>query len=386
MRRRDRRAPSSGAALALALAAAVAAALGGAGCRRGEHEREGEEPAHGKRTVRCARAETAPLADAIELRGTIAPPPDRDAQIAPQVAGRIEELSVREGDAVADGQQVARIDAAPLADQAREAEAALAKTRAELRNAEATRARTQRVYEHGIAARQEVDDATARAEAAKAAESEAAAVAQRAQRQVDRARVRSPLAGVVVRILRRPGELVDGTPATPVLEVADPSRLELVSDAAAADLVRVHRGQAAEVTVAALPGARFPAVVSVVSPAVDRATGLGTIRVAIDLTAGALKAGVRPPIGVLGAARITVGAARAAVLVPRESVRAAGAGADAEVVVCGADGLAHVRRIRRGTAAAAGKVEVVDGVAAGESVAVDPVIGLAEGDQIEVAP
>src|SRR5947207_1858619 len=83
----------------------------------------------------------------------------------------------------------------------------------ERRNADATQARTERVFEHGIAARQEVDDAATRSATARAVENESEAVAKRARRQVERATVRSPIAGVVVRLLRRPGELVDGTPA-----------------------------------------------------------------------------------------------------------------------------------------------------------------------------
>ena len=269
----------------LVTAAALLAVLG-AGCRR--HE-EAEAPA-GKRPVRCAAVETATVEDTIELRGTVAPLPDRDAEVAPQVAGRIAKILVREGDRVTAGQPLARIDDAGLVDQANEAAAAVAKAEAERRNADATRARTERVFEHGIAARQEVEDAATRADTAAASEREARAAAARIRRQVERATVRSPLAGVVVRIFRRSGELVDGTPSTPVVEVADPSRLELAAEATASDLVRLAAEAPAEITTAALPGARWSGAVSVVSPAVDRSTGLGKVRIAI-----AVANGPRPP-------------------------------------------------------------------------------------------
>jgi RND family efflux transporter MFP subunit len=356
-----------------AVTAAVLLALLGAGCRR----REAEEAPPGKRVVRCAPVEIAEVEDVIELRGTVAALPDRDAEVAPQVAGRIAKLVVREGDRVSVGQPVARIDDAVLVDQANEAAAAVAKAAAERRNAESTRARTLRVFEHGIAARQEVDDATTRADTAQAAEHEAQAAAARVRRQVDRATVRSPLAGVVVRILRRSGELVDGTPATPVVEVADPTRLELVSDAAASDLVRLAGKAPADVTVAALPGARWSGAVSVVSPAVDRTTGLGKVRVEI-----ALGEGPRPPIGVLGTARIRAGRPRAVPVVPKPALRS-GAGAEVEAVVCGRDGLAHVKRVGRG-GSAGDRVEAA-GLAAGEAVALDPV-GIADGEAIETRP
>jgi RND family efflux transporter MFP subunit len=353
---------------ALALALALACGLA-AGCHRTE-----EQAPDQRRRVRCAPVTPMTVSDTIEVRGTIAPPPDRDALVSAQVAGRVLAVPVREGDAVQAGQVLARLDDGPARDELHGAEAMLAKARAEVANADATANRARRVFEHGIAARQEVDDAVTRARAARAAESEAEATARRARRQVDRAVVRSPLSGVVVRLLRRPGELVDGTPATPILEVADPARLELLADATAADLVQARKGQAAEIAVTALPRDRWAGHVVAVSPAVDRATGLGSIRVALE---GA----PRPPIGVLGTARIVVGAARASVGVPSAALRT-GAGGELEVALCGPDGLAHLQRVARGPSAG-GRTET-PGLRAGQAVVVDPVVGIADGEPIDV--
>lgn len=344
------------------------------GCHRGESE--SEQPS-GPKKVKCAPVERRPVSDLVELRGTVSPLPDRDAQIAPQVAGRILKVLVREGDKVTAGQVVAQIDSAPLADEAKQADAVLAKARAEGKNAQTTLARVERVFEHGIAARQEVDDASARAASAKAAEAEAEAVAQRAHRQLERANVRSPLAGVVLKLMRHTGELVDGTPATPVVEVGDPSKLELLSDAPAQDLVRLAPGDTATVSVAALPDRSFKGTVAIVAPAVDRATGLGTVRIALDLTGGPA-----PPVGVYGTARITSGKPHDALVVPAAALRSA-IGADAEIVVCGADNVAHVRKIHRGVAQG-GSVEVSGEIKLGERVAVEPVLGISDGDALEV--
>ena len=293
--------------------AVFVAALGMAlaGCRHKELAPEAT-----KRSVRCAVARATTITDVIELRGTVSPLPDRDAQIAPQVAGRVLQVQVREGDAVTVGQPVARIDSAALVDEARAAEAAVARTRAELKNAEATSARVQRVFEHGIAARQEVDDATARAASATAAQNEAESASRRAQRQVERAIVRSPLKGVVVRIFRRPGELVDGTPATPIVEVADASRLELDADATASDLVRLRKGQKADLTVGC------PAIGGLDRHCLGRLTGRRPgdwPRRRPDRADLADRP--RPPIGVLGTARVSTGESRQTVVVPKEAAR-----------------------------------------------------------------
>jgi RND family efflux transporter MFP subunit len=404
--RRARAARAAWAAGALMGALAVSAT----GCRRDSVSEE--VPGSGApRRVRCAPAQLRELRAQVLLHGTVAPLPDRDAQIAPQVAGRIVAVLVREGDPVTRGQPLARIDDAALSDQVKEANAQLAKAQAEAGLARTTRARVERVVERGIAARQELDDADARLATAQAGEDEARAASGIVRRQLERSTVRSPLRGVVLKLFRRSGELVDGTPATPIVEVGDPAHLELVASATAAQLVRIHARDAAAIEVPALPGSSLRGTVAAVSPAVDRVTGLGSVRISLDPGAGA-----PPPVGVSGVVRIQTGAPHRATLVPAAALRAAAAqngesgesaggdhqrnaDADAEVVVCGPDRKAHVVRVRRvqrlsdGGDDLAGMTEVRAAgdagglaIAAGTAIAVDPVLGWADGDPIEPAP
>jgi RND family efflux transporter MFP subunit len=359
--------------------------FGGAGCHRAVADHD--ETAAGPKRVRCAPVQARDVQDTVELHGTVAPLPDRDAQIAAQVPGRIMAVLVREGDRVQKGQPLARIDDAALADQAKQAAAQLAKARAESNLAGLSRARVQHVFERGIAARQELDDAETRLATAQASEAEAKAAAEIATRQLERASVRSPLGGVVLKLLRKSGELVDGTPATPIVEVGDPTVLELVASAPAAELVQSRPQAAASIELPALPGVRLGGQVAAVSPAVDRSTGLGVVRVSLTLGDGPA-----PPVGVAGLARIVVGAPRPALLVPAAALRAA-SGDEAEVVVCSDDGHARVARVRRGiTVDKLVEVQLAtdDGgpapaLRAGSAVAVEPVLGLADGDPLERA-
>ena len=344
-------------------------------CKRGEPA----DPSAGPKSVKCADVQLAMVKDSIEVRGTVAPLPARDAQVAPQVSGRLLRVEVREGDSVAAGQVVARIDDGPLLDAAHQADAALARTRAEHQNARTTLVRVQRVFEHGIAARQEVDDATAKEASARAAEAEAEAAARQAHRQVERATVHSPLKGVVLKVLRKPGELVDGTPATAIAQIADTSELELAADVPTSDLVRLVRGAPATVTFSAMPGQIFKASVARVSPTVDRVTGVGNARIAI-LRSDSLS----PPVGTFGAARVESGEPHQAALVPLAAIRSV-VGGEGEVVVCGADHVAHVRKVRPGSTRE-GMAEVRGELGPGDRVAVEPVLGLSEGDAIASRP
>jgi RND family efflux transporter MFP subunit len=344
-------------------------------CKRGEQA----DPNAGPKSVKCAQVQVAMVKDSIEVRGTVAPLPARDAQVAPQVSGRLLRVEVREGDSVVAGQIVARIDDGPLLDSAHQADAALARTRAEHQNARTTLARVQRVFEHGIAARQEVDDATAKEASAKAAEAEAEAAARQAHRQVERATVHSPLKGVVLKVLRKPGELVDGTAATAIAQIADTSELELAADVPTSDLVRLIRGAPATVTFSALPGQSFKASVSRVSPAVDRLTGVGSARIRIERSDS-----VAPPVGTFGTARVESGEPHQAALVPRAAIRSV-VGGEGEVVICGVDHVAHVRKVRSASTRDE-LVEVRGELGAADRVAVEPVLGLAEGDAITSRP
>jgi membrane fusion protein (multidrug efflux system) len=346
-------------------------------CRKQATE-EDDEARVGPRKVRCAPAAERALSDTIELRGSVAPLPDKDAQVSAQTAGRIARVLVREGDHVRAGQPIAQIDTTPLQDDAAEAQANVARARAERTNAETTLARVERVVERGIAARQELDDAVARAASAKAGETQAVAAARRASLHIERATVRSPMDGVVLKVMRRSGELTDGTAATAVVEIGDVSKVELVGDAPAQDLMRLARGAPATVSLTGIAGRTFPGTVSAVSPAVDRTTGLGVVRVALDISGG-----TPPPVGIFGVARIASGQPRRAVVIPAVALRNA-AGPEAEVVICGADKVARVVHVKIGTGVHADElVEVVGGVKPGDQVAVAPVLGIADGDKLE---
>src|SRR2546423_15218502 len=174
-------------------------------CHRGGGKEGDDDRSGGPKKVRCAAAAVRQVSDTIDVRGTVAPLPDRDAQVAPQVAGRITRVLVREGDRVTAGQPVAQVDTSPYADEVSEAQAAVDKARAESVNAESTLKRVRRVVEHGVAARQELDDAEARYATARAGEAQAAAMARPARLHIEPAPGRSPLAGLGRQGMPHPG-------------------------------------------------------------------------------------------------------------------------------------------------------------------------------------
>lgn len=361
-----------GGTLAAALVAAVVCS--GGSCKHGDSAAEPETPpVH----VHCAPAVRTTLHEVRTVRGTVIAAPDHDATVAPQIPGRLLRVAVREGDPVTAGAILAEVESQQVADALLQARAQLAQTNAALHNAQIANERLQHLFERGIAARQEVDDAAARRAEAEATVASARAAVDLAERNRERATLRSPIAGVVIRVVRRAGELVDGTPATPVVEVADPNALEFLGSAAPADLVRLSAGQSATVRFDALPGQNFRASVRSVAPSVDPTSGVGSVRLTLLIDS------VRPPFGLFGTAAVDVGNRADVLVVPESAVRNAPSGG-AEVVVCDGDH-ARARAVMLGTRQD-GLAEVREGLSPGDRVVTQGALGLADGAAIVVVP
>ena len=129
----------------------------------------------------------------------------------------------------------------------------------------------------------------------------------------------------------------------------------------------VREGMPAVVTILGIDGT-LAAKVARVAPAVDPATLLGGVRIQIEgthlITVGSAATG-----------QIIV-AKRPGLLVPATAVRRSTVGAD-EVVVCD-NGVARVRAVTIGQRTET-TTEIVQGIASGEQIVTDHVLGLEEG-------
>ncbi|MEO8876180.1 MAG: efflux RND transporter periplasmic adaptor subunit, partial [Polyangiaceae bacterium] len=301
----------------------------------------------------------------------IAAPPGGDLPIASQVAGRIVDILVHEGDRVISGAIVANIDGSASQDALSQADAALLQAKAAGTNADATLDRTKQLVGRGIAAKQELDDANARADQAHAGVKAATAAADLARRTLGRVQVRSTFGGVVTRVWRGPGALVDGTAATPIVQLAASSLAEFNADATATELAGIAPGQKATIALA-VNDTHFEGTVRTRSTALDPATDLGSVRIAVTMPSPVT-------LGLFGTAVVALGKRDNVLVIPSAALR--GAVADgAELVVC-KDGKADDRSVKIGWRDDQ-RVEVVDGLADGDRVAIDHVLGLETGTAI----
>ncbi len=191
--------------------------------------------------------------------------------------------------------------------------------------------------------------------------------------------VTSPIAGQVLRVLRESAGVVQ--PGTPLLELGDRSRLEVVADLLTADAVRLRPG--AKVTVDRWGGAPLAARVRTVEPAaVTRISALGVeeqrVTVVMDLEEppvkwAALGDGYRVEV------RIVVEEKKGVVSVPLGATFRHGGG---WALYVADGGVVRVRPVTLG-ARSESAVEVVSGVAVGDRVVVHPSERVADGVRIE---
>ncbi|WP_447763081.1 efflux RND transporter periplasmic adaptor subunit [Sphingopyxis panaciterrae] len=204
--------------------------------------------------------------------------PINQVDVGSEQSGLITNVYVDVNDRVTKGQLLATLDPARLQDSVVQAEASLSAATANVGEAQATLAQSNanlarqeevfRLSGGRVPSRTELD--AARADQKRAAASLAASRAQvsqqraalgTAQTNLSKARIFSPVTGVVLSRDIEPGQTVAASLNAPVLFTIaeDLSQMELEVSIDEADVGQVKEGQDATFTVDAFPGERFPA-------------------------------------------------------------------------------------------------------------------------------
>jgi len=314
----------------------------------------------------------------------------RYADIGSSVMGRLVELAVAEGEQVARGQVLARIDPVQAASETdamtallRALEADLGVARARETDARLAAERTRALVAQGIQSQAEADAAVAAADAAAAAvEASDRRVAQgraqlaRARDALAKTEITAPMDGVVTRLSVREGEMVvigvQNQPGTILMTLSDLSALDAEVKVAEADVLRLALGQSAWVTLEAVPGREFGGRVVEVGasalPLAGAAAAAREFRVVVRLDAP--ESTLRP--GLTCDVRILAEEVRDVVTVPLQAVvlRRSDGGEERQGVFLAEGGRARFRPVETGVI---GGLDVeVQGLAAGAEVVAGP--------------
>ena len=359
--------------------AVMASACGGKSTA--EPAAEAEPTSEAVPTV-CVAATRGPLDRIVDVRGRVATQPGGSLPVESLIAGYVVEVRVTEGASVKKGAVVAIVDDLAPRSAATQAQAAVARSIAVKAQTGAALERAKKLQTEGIISKADLDVAQANDDAAKSDLAAQEAAQGLATGTLTRVEVRSSFDGIVTKILRGAGAVVDGVNGanpTPILEIEADNALEFTGDATERDLDLLAAGESADVTLSSSAAALRGEVIAVPRD-LDTKSGLGTVRIVLVPPANRAFDGVR--IGAFGHARIHGRTIADAVSIPRAALR--GAVLDgAEVAVC--DGAkASVRKITVGYRDN-DRVEVTSGLKAGERVAIGDVLGLTDGTSIAPA-
>jgi HlyD family secretion protein len=168
----------------------------------------------------------------------------------------------------------------------------------------------------------------------------------------------------------------------PILTVTDTSTLTLTAQVDETDVLLVKKGIAASATLDAVPDATYVATVTTIDPAPTTSSrGGGSYVVRLSLGSGTMPDGSVAPTprpGMKGDVKLNVRTARHTVAVPAIATFRAGA-RDAVWVV--KNGVTHRRMVRLG-AQGETRVQVVEGLQAGERIVVRGVDGVRDGEPV----
>jgi RND family efflux transporter MFP subunit len=224
--------------------------------------------------------------------------------VVPRVAGRIDSISVKLGDRVAKGQQIAKIEDREIKEQITRFErtldvnkATVSNRESDMKGAEAILGRQKRGLDSGITPRQIYEDAEMRYNTAVSQLAAARAQVGATQSNIEELKITlsnttvvSPVDGFVSRRLLDPGAFAGAN--TVILSVVDISIVRLVANLVEKDFKRVQPGVLAEVQVDAFQGETFRGEVSRVAPVFDPATRTASMEIEVPNPGFRLKPGM----------------------------------------------------------------------------------------------
>jgi HlyD family secretion protein len=227
--------------------------------------------------VETAKVESRTITEIVSVTGKIQP--ESEVKISADVSGEIIDMMVHEGDSVTKGQLLlkANLDNARAALAGAEAQSIKAKSSFD--QAGLNYKRQKKLYDQKVISDQEWENAQLQYEVAKADFEAAgksvlgskynvqsvAARLEEGKRNLGRTSIYAPASGIVTHLTSEKGERVVGTAqmaGTEIMRISNMHMMEVQVNVNENDIVRIHRGDSADVKVDAYDGRIFRGVVT----------------------------------------------------------------------------------------------------------------------------
>jgi len=326
----------------------------------------------------------------------------RMATVSAKITGKVREVRIEEGQHVEAGEIMATLDPVDADAQRDLAMAQLGAARsqavgvqAQLREAEANAARLGSLASQQLVSKSQYEQAIAQRDSLRAQLATTRRNAQVAGDQLkiaenglDNTIVRAPFAGVVIAKAAQPGEIVSplsaggGFTRTGIGTIVDMDSLEVEVDVGEAYIGRVKPEMPVVATLNAYPDWRIPGEVIAIIPTADRSKATVKVRIALDVRDPRIVPDMGVKVSFLESAPTPDASQRQGVRVPAAALVQRD-GKDVAFVLGDGDTV-RLRPVKPGRALGDDR-QVLSGLAAGDTVVLDPPAALADGGKVRVA-
>jgi RND family efflux transporter MFP subunit len=291
---------------------------------------------------------------------------------------------VEEGDPVKKGQIIARIEDQDILAGRAGARASLTLARADSLDAWRSLQRQQQLHISGLTSQAELDAAEARYERVVASIAVAEAAVLEADVALENTRIRAPFDGTVLTKNADVGEVVAPFAASAssrgaVVTMADMNSLQVEADVSESNITRVELGQPCEIILDAYPDHRYRGKVHKIVPTADRAKATVLTKVLIlDRDERVLPEMSAKVAFLASGADSSLAGAPVRLTVPLSSIVTRG---ETSLVLTVRDERVREVPVRTGTASG-DRVEITEGLTAGETVVLRPTPDLTTGSRV----
>ena len=312
------------------------------------------------------------LTQSVRVSGPISPL--RQAALTALVGGVVETVTFRPGDRVGEGEVLVQIDTRNLKIQLDQQRNTAEATRAQLTLAESQLERTLALSDRGLSTSSGLEQAESNVAALRANLAALEGQVTAAEAALEDAAVNAPFSGIVAARSAEPGQAV--SPGSPLVSIVDLSVLEMQGSAPVSVNAQIAPGQRVTITVEGIAGKTFEGVVDRVNPVAIEGTRTIPVYIMLENNEGLLRGGM------FASGQIVVAEQADALAVPASAIREDATG---EYVLKLEDDTLVRQAIERGTSWSRGRIiEIVDGLAAGDTVISASLPELDPGDRFEM--
>ncbi len=307
--------------------------------------------------VEAAKVIAAPLSEQVTAIGTLLS--DEAVTVSSEIPGRLKEIHFQEGQPIEKGAPLFTLDDSVY-------QAQLADAEARLKLAEQTNKRTAQLFSNKYATAQSADESTSNLAVNTAA-------VELARVQLEKAHIVAPFAGIVGLRHVSVGEYITAGQALVNLEAIDPVKADFRVPEKFLPAIRV--GQTIRIKVDAFPDDSFEGKVYAIDPRLDVAGRSLLVRALVPNRDKQLRPGLFARVTVLLQLK------EDALTVPEQAIVPQG---DSQFVFKIVDGKVKLTKVVTGTRRE-GRVEIVEGLAAGDEVVTAGQLKIRDGSAVSVA-